>query len=201
MIKHIIWDFDGTLFDTYPEISKVFQRTLKQFGIDEDRNEILKNLHQSLFQTYQIYVDKYNLDFMTLRKTFSSHDEEMCPSNIHPFEGVEDVIRSIEGSNYIFTHRGKSTFKYLDYYDFTKYFNEIITREDGYSRKPEPDALLYLIDKHSLRKEETIYIGDRIIDVQCAKNAGIRSCYFDSHGIAIDETADYFINSYMNFRL
>ncbi|MBN2853008.1 MAG: HAD-IA family hydrolase [Clostridia bacterium] len=199
MIKHIIWDFDGTLFNTYPEISLVFQNTLKQFGIEEDRAEILKHLHRSLFQTYQVYVDRYNLDFMALRKTFSLNDEQLTPSNILPFEGVENIIKSIEGSNFIFTHRGKSTFHYLDYYDYTKYFSEIITREDGYARKPEPDALLYLISKYSLEKESTIYIGDRIIDVQCAKKAGIKSCYFDSHGISIDEKADYTINSYINF--
>ena len=28
MIKHIIWDFDGTLFDTYPAITRAFQQAL-----------------------------------------------------------------------------------------------------------------------------------------------------------------------------
>ena len=52
MIKDVIWDFDGTLFDTYPAIADVFIETFKRFGITETRREVLAYLHQSLSETY-----------------------------------------------------------------------------------------------------------------------------------------------------
>lgn len=55
------------------------------------------------------------------------------------------------------------------------YFDEIITSDNGFKRKPSPEALRYLIDKYSLKKESTYYIGDRSIDIECAKNAGVKS--------------------------
>ncbi|HWT26865.1 MAG TPA: HAD hydrolase-like protein [Mobilitalea sp.] len=40
MYKHIIWDFDGTLFDTYPAMGSVFKEMLKEIEIVEDLDEI-----------------------------------------------------------------------------------------------------------------------------------------------------------------
>jgi len=200
LVKHIIWDFDGTLFNTYPEISKVFQKVLQEYNVEEKTSDILKNLHFSLWHAYSVYSKKHNLDLTQLQKTFSNLDEQMNPGTLKPFDNVIDIINSIKGNNYIFTHRGISTYKYLNYYDYTKYFMEIITREDGFKRKPNPQAINYLLKKYNLEKEKTIYIGDRLIDVQCAKNAGVQSCYFNSHNIEIDEQANYTINSYINFK-
>ncbi|MEJ2252239.1 MAG: HAD hydrolase-like protein [Candidatus Lokiarchaeota archaeon] len=41
--RHIIWDFDGTLFDTYPHITSVIQNVLKnEYNIDFS----LENIHE-----------------------------------------------------------------------------------------------------------------------------------------------------------
>ena len=58
MIKDVIWDFDGTLFDTYPAIAGVFLESLESFGISEDRRDVLKLLHQSLSDTYDYFSAK-----------------------------------------------------------------------------------------------------------------------------------------------
>ena len=36
MLKHVIWDFDGTLFDTYPFFMSALSRALKLRGIAAD---------------------------------------------------------------------------------------------------------------------------------------------------------------------
>ncbi|HAX98844.1 MAG TPA: phosphoglycolate phosphatase, partial [Candidatus Atribacteria bacterium] len=36
-----IWDFDGTLFDTYPVMVKAFQRALRELGIEEKPDTLL----------------------------------------------------------------------------------------------------------------------------------------------------------------
>ncbi|WP_202621575.1 HAD family hydrolase [Anaerocolumna sedimenticola] len=52
MYKHIIWDFDGTLFDTYPVTGIAFQMTLKENGILESLDEIifLRNIIYSIMR-------------------------------------------------------------------------------------------------------------------------------------------------------
>lgn len=41
MIREIIWDFDGTLFNTYPGTVNAFREALKDNGIDETDENIL----------------------------------------------------------------------------------------------------------------------------------------------------------------
>ena len=53
------------------------------------------------------------------------------------------------------------------------FFDEVVTGTDGFARKPDPSALLYLIRKHGLDKRRTYYIGDRALDMACAERAGI----------------------------
>ena len=39
-MRNYIWDFDGTLFDTYPAMVDGAQQALKDFGINMDKKEI-----------------------------------------------------------------------------------------------------------------------------------------------------------------
>jgi phosphoglycolate phosphatase-like HAD superfamily hydrolase len=62
MYKYIIWDFDGTLFNTYPTISKSFRDLLKQYNIDASLVEINSKMRISMPTAYQYYLNKYNLE-------------------------------------------------------------------------------------------------------------------------------------------
>lgn len=39
--------------------------------------------------------------------------------------------------------------------------------------KPDPESYLRLVDALGVRKEETLFVGDHLIDAQCASNAGV----------------------------
>ena len=56
-----------------------------------------------------------------------------------------------------------------------QYFTEVVTSANGFARKPEPEAINYLLDKYDLDKTSTYYVGDRRLDVEAAENAGIKS--------------------------
>jgi phosphoglycolate phosphatase-like HAD superfamily hydrolase len=44
MYQSYIWDFDGTLYDSYPIMLKAFIKTLKEYGFDPDLpKKLLKN--------------------------------------------------------------------------------------------------------------------------------------------------------------
>ena len=65
---------------------------------------------------------------------------------------------------------------------------EILTMEDGFKRKPDPEAINYLVDKYNLNKNFTYYVGDRHLDIDSANNAGIRSIFFKPEDSYVEPT-------------
>ena len=194
--KHIIWDFDGTLFDTYGEISLVITEVLKKKNIVEDNNYISKNLHKSLTHTLKLLSKKHLLDFDKLVSEFMFAEEKMNVKKAMPFNGVKKIIESIEGYNFIVTNRGESVFRFLEDKDYLRFFEEILYRDSGLELKPSSATVDYLVGKYNLNKSETLFIGDRDIDIECANNSNIDSCYYDSHNIINTAPCTYYVKDY-----
>jgi HAD superfamily hydrolase (TIGR01549 family) len=115
-----------------------------------------------------------------------------------PFDGIHEVLKTIasRGGNFLVTHRDRtSTESILTRFALIDYFKCIITDENGFPLKPSPESFNFVIDRYSLDRSATLGIGDREIDVDAAKNAGIRSCYFRNDGSRIDH-AEFNISSF-----
>ncbi len=196
MFKHIIWDFDGTLFDTYPVINDILREHFLKSGIDEPIEDITKLTKISMKYAIKYYQNKYNIsDEFLAEYNKRVKKEELFRAK--PFEGIPDICEKITsngGFHYLFTHRGNSSFELLEKNGLLKYFRECITSKEAFERKPSPEGILYLIDKYEMKQEEAIMIGDREIDVMSGKNAGIYSCFFNSDRI-YDVVSDYYVDS------
>ena len=113
------------------------------------------------------------------------HSEEEEMTTMRPYEGARDFLSAVidlGGKNYLYTHRGESVFKALQRDELEGLFTDIVTSLDGFPSKPAPDALLYLMQKHSLDPDSCVMIGDRSIDVNAGLNAGMNGIYMDPDG-------------------
>ena len=61
----------------------------------------------------------------------------------------------------------------FDHFNLNQYFDIQITASDTKLHKPFPDPIQKAIDELGIKKEETIYIGDSLYDMQSAKASGI----------------------------
>jgi HAD superfamily hydrolase (TIGR01549 family) len=180
MYKHIIWDFDGTLFDTYPVMAGSFKETLDSRGFEEPLEEIMKQMKVSITSALKHYEEKYAIgkEFIT---AYDSRRKEVEFDLSKPFEGIVELCKRIHETgrkNYLYTHRGESSIKMLENYGLMGYFSDFITSQHGFERKPSPDAIRHLIQTHHIDHSEAIMIGDRDLDLEAGKNAGISSCFF-----------------------
>lgn len=195
--RHFIWDFDGTLFDTYPTMVRAVQQSLKEFGFDEDYETIMGLMKISVSHTMEQYKQKYGLDqeFRDLASNYRSKLEEQY---IVPFTGAEEICAQIVqqgGANYLYTHRGMSAVEFLKKFGLYRYFTDFIIHENGFERKPSPQAIQYLLQKHQLPHKQTIMVGDRDIDILAGKNAGIATCFFENSQYGKIDFADYTITA------
>ncbi|MEH7436962.1 HAD-IA family hydrolase [Neobacillus drentensis] len=181
---NILWDFDGTLFDTYPALVEGFIKLSKQ---DLDRTEVLKWLKKDSKTAFKHYgIDESQREEYTRLHNYYSKNEST------PFEQLEEVLSSIE-NNIIVTHRDKeSTIFLLEKYNLKKYFTEVVSvEEQGFTRKPHSASYEYVLKSHHI----DLVVGDRDLDLIPARKLNIKTVAFQNQDIE----ADFHIDSYADF--
>ena len=198
MIKNYIWDFDGTLFDSYSVLAKSFQETLEKYGIvDEPTESIIAAAQNSMGFLYDSYAKKYQLGedfFQAFEKAFIAIERREVKPIEYAKELCDWVVKS-GNRNFLYTHRDYSGAVFLQDHGMYQTFTECVTIEQGFKHKPDPEAILYLIKKYGMKPEETIMIGDREIDILSGKAAGTVTCFFDPFKKYPMVNADYIIRS------
>jgi len=196
MIENLIWDFDGSLFNTYPAMVKLFRQALLRKGYVASENEILSLMKDTLGKAVDFYLDRgVDYDFY---KDFKKSEEELDPAEQPPFEGAREICSKVvrnNGKNLIITHRSrKTTFRLLSHFEMTSLFSDIITRESGFKRKPDPDAFISAIRSYRLNPRSTLSIGDRDLDVIAARDAGTKTCFFSQNGTRPSIDVDFIVD-------
>lgn len=180
---NILWDFDGTLFDTYPAYTSILHKTL---GETYDKQEIYNKLKVSYSHALDFYrvSSEQEEEIKRLRK-------KLAPKDMKPFTGVEEILK-FATKNVIVTHKHRDgVLAILNHYGWDKYFVEIITIDDGFPRKPNSIAYSHLHNKYRI----DLAIGDRELDLLPAKEIGISTCIFQNH----TDIADYRLDDYTEF--
>lgn len=193
-----VWDFDGTLLDTYPAITNSLQQALAFYGHHPEKEEVFRMCKITLPAAIEHYASLYNLDKTAVMDKYLQAYPDFPIKKTPPFAGVETFIEQsiAQGAqHYIITHRPlDSVLRHLDYYHMSHWFKRMITSDDNYSRKPSPEAFIALRDIENLSAHSTLAIGDRDIDILAAKGAGFATCLYDNADRSIK--ADIYIKHY-----
>lgn len=188
MRKAVIWDLDGTLFDSYDVIVESIYLALAEHGIIMDIDEIHKYaIAFSIKALFSKISEEYNVSVETLNSDYSRISTGKY-LQIKPMRGAIETLTALEQlgiENYVFTHRGKTTVPVLENLKMNRFFREVVTSQNGLARKPNPEGIIYLMEKYDLSPEHTWYVGDRSLDMDCAKNAGIPGVLYLPQG-AVD---------------
>ena len=197
-IKHFIWDFDGTLMNTYPHITSCFQAALRDLGIDVPKIDIMRQMLIDIPHTVKYFSELYDLS--ELDEHYKSYYSIAPTEPVQLFPFVKDVLETIKkngGNNYIFTNRGDSTFPFLEEHGIKDLFTDIVTSSHPhFALKPAPDAILYIMEAHGANKENTVMIGDRLCDLGSAYNAGCKTILLQTKDIPQDLPCDWSIDSF-----
>lgn len=173
-----IWDLDGTLLDSYPAILDGLEETYERFGLSFDREGVRQFILQHSVKDLLAKVAlEQGLDAADLEAVRAASLREKN-AQVTLMTGAREVLdwtREKGIANFIYTHKGDNTFAILESLGLSAYFQEVLTSQSGFARKPDPEALTYLVDKYDLDKSNTYYIGDRLLDAQTAIAAGIGS--------------------------
>ena len=194
-MKNYIWDFGGTLFDTYPAMVDGAWQALKDFGISMDKKEIYFKMKK--YSTSYL-INESNLNAKEFNELFHRYEKESTEVS-RPFPETKQVLEMLKdngGRHFILTHRlTESTWGLLKEHRLAHLIEEVVGIDQDFPRKPNPASLNYLIDTFHLERTDTMMIGDRRLDIEAGKNAGVATCLYDIDHFLGAIPADYVVGN------
>lgn len=186
-MEDFIWDFDGTLYDTYPGMVSSFVSAFKEYGITVNRKAVYRKMRQySVGRTFDDFLLDISNDLQVKIREKYQILEKRASKNARPFVDVKEVCQKITfsgGRNFLLTHRDKKAIELLKKDDLLTFFSGFVTSEDNFPRKPNPESLQYLCNRYSINPKKAVMIGDRVLDVKAGHNAGMSGYLFDSDNL------------------
>lgn len=189
MIKLIIFDYDGVIVDSFPNIHNVYKKICKKLGkyCPEDLNE------------FKIYYGEHHIEFFDKhgytnkeRKLVDDiFQEEIVKEETIIYEGIKNVIKKLY-KNYklvlLTANYQDVTKEKLKKFGLDKYFNEIIGKKDSDGKRFEKvEVIKRILNDYGLNKDEIILIGDRNIDFEEGMSAGLKHIILVDYGWGYDK--------------
>jgi phosphoglycolate phosphatase-like HAD superfamily hydrolase len=180
VIVNLVWDLDGTLFDTYPSFHQAFLAALNELGHAADPEWVMGLAKISLSHCAAVVAETYHLTQEEMLESFGRKYQAIPYQAQPPMPGARklcEYVLSLGGLNVIVTHRRRqSTIGLLETHGLDALIADHITSDDGFPRKPDPEAVEVIMARNALSKETSILVGDRPLDVEAGEAAGVRTC-------------------------
>ena len=173
-IKTLIFDFDGTIADSFPVIWKIIDTLLvenKQPKLTEKQRKTLKNMSpREIIKEFQIPIIK--LPFL-LAKGIVLINKEI--QNISPIAGVGPVLKKLQQKGLNLGLLSSNSLTNLQLFlknQQLEVFNFIASENNLFGKDK---ALKKILHQHNLKIEETIYLGDEVRDIEACKKIGLKT--------------------------
>lgn len=178
-IETVIFDLDGTLLDTLEDLTDAVNHALSEFDmpkrdISEIRNFVGNGIRRLMLKAVPNGED--NSDFEAVFAEFRRYYNIHCNDKTKPYDGVLELISALQEKNIklaIVSNKVDSAVQTLN----RRYFPQIavaVGDREGVQRKPAPDSVFMAMSLCGAERSTTIYVGDSEVDIETAKNAGIK---------------------------
>jgi phosphoglycolate phosphatase len=181
-IEAMLFDFEGTLVDFQWQLSAAVAETLEtlwNMGFAKDR--ILSRRYSTLMTEAMQVATDIGLSPDQVQEmigcVYDRYDEDALTRwALRP--GVKDFLGAIKAkgirTGLVSNVGGKTLTKALSKLALTEFFDVALSRNDVLNLKPSPDGLNLAIERLGTSKDNSIFLGDSLDDLNAARNAGIR---------------------------
>lgn len=173
-----LFDLDGTLLDSVRLILDSYHYTTEVHGLPRRTDaDWLVGLGTPLrVQFREVVRDDLSMDQLvaTYREFNLSHHDEMAS----PYPGVVDVLRRVRAAGIRFglvTSKNQHGARLgLRLMGVEADFEVVVGADDVVNPKPHPEPVLKALELMKVRKEDSVYIGDSVHDMESGRAAGVR---------------------------
>ncbi|TSE28925.1 HAD-IA family hydrolase [Tepidimonas charontis] len=183
-----LFDLDGTLVETAPEIADAVNDTLAELGLAPVTQEAVRDwighgtrelLIQALAQRTGRAPDAVRADarFAAQEAVFARHYAARCGTRSHPYPHVVATLQALRAAGarlVVLTNKeGRYTDRVLDAHGLRPLFDRVISGDTLPVKKPEPLGVEDSLLRYGVARTRCVLVGDSSIDVQTARRARI----------------------------
>ncbi len=201
--KVIIFDFDGTLIDSAPDLSASINHMLGQLGRKEFSEETIREWIGNGAQTLvkRALLGKRNIDeqidpefFEKALDIFLSHYKAHLSERTYPYPYVREVLHILKNRGFKTAIVTNKPYDFIDpilkQLGIREYFDLWVGADSCKNKKPHPEPLLKVCDEFGVSVDEYVMVGDSKNDILAAKACEMESIavtYGYNYGEAVED--------------
>ena len=180
-IQALCFDVDGTLSDTDDIYARKVARYLPRFLFRNPERAARRFVMwaEAPGNTLIGLPDIVGLDDELLRLWEWLNRHRPRPmKHFMMVPGIKEMLERLHGKypmSVVSARDDKSTRAFLDQFELTGYFQEIVTAITAEHTKPYPDPILYAAEKMGVSPEKCLMIGDTTVDMRAGQAAGTQT--------------------------
>ena len=179
MIKAVIFDLDGTIAFTLPDLTEGMNRARARYGLPPvTRKHLLSFINGTTDQFIRnSFPEGQSDEYYSKAKEIYLNEYSQCYlHNTTAYDGMAELLADLRADGLplaVFTNKDNDHAN-----DIVKklYGSEVFEEILGTGRfpgKPSPEGALYLAEKYGVSPSECAFVGDSDVDMKTAKNAGM----------------------------
>ena len=174
-----IFDLDGTLLDTLPDLVDLTNAVLASYGFPpRTTDEIHSFVGNGVEALIRLSVPA-NTDESLIPQILTEWKQRFLQSDnhlTHPYPHMPLLLKELRALGCklgVVSNKFQEGVEIVIEQRLPGYFDVLHGEAEGYPRKPDPTSLLKTIDELGVSPDRVIYIGDSPNDVRTAHNAGV----------------------------
>ena len=184
----VIFDLDGTLLYTVPDIAAATNQALAACGYpvhsEAEIASYIGNGINKLFERALPKASRSQEEVLRIRSLFLPYYGEHCADMTRPFDGIPELLTGIcrHGIKVAVASNKyhPATVKLIQHFFPETPFCAVFGERKGVPRKPEPMIVWDILRKAGISvsddgRESVLYVGDSGVDMQTAANAGLEA--------------------------
>ena len=181
MIRCVLFDLDGTLADTAPDLAAALNKMRADRGLDTLPLDPLRRMASSGARGLLgvgFGLKPGDADYEAHRVEFLNNYEEALHVHTRLFDGVEALLTAIEATRKwgVVTNKAKRFTDPLSLsIGFTGRASCVVSGDTTPHAKPHPAPLLHAAEVSGVAAHECIYVGDDLRDIQAGNAAGMKT--------------------------
>jgi phosphoglycolate phosphatase len=184
----VMFDLDGTLIETAPEICDAVNDTLKAVSmptvgqdqvdrwIGHGTRELLIQALAFVGQTTAAKV-RASDTLPVIAAEFDRNYQKRCGTRSHLYPHVRAVLQQLHEQAVklavVTNKEGRYTRTVLDAHQLAPLFDRVVSGDSLPTKKPHPAGIQSCLDQFQVPAARALFVGDSSIDVATARNAGV----------------------------